>query len=111
VGSSSQEVLNKCVDMALKDVVSGCGGDELGLDCVILEICCNLSDSMILSLICRLAGLVMLSNQRWLISVLQLFPQVHLCSMHGFLLSSSFIILACTFRSIYESPNLLSAVC
>jgi len=46
VGSPSLEVFKNCGDVALRYVVSGHGGDELGLDWVSLEIFSNLHDSM-----------------------------------------------------------------
>jgi len=44
VASPSMEVFKRCVDVALRDMVSGHGEDEL----VILEVFSNLNDSMIL---------------------------------------------------------------
>lgn len=38
VGESSLEVFRDCEDVALGDVVSGSGGDGLGLDVVILQV-------------------------------------------------------------------------
>ena len=46
--SQSLEVFKKHVDAALKDMVSGQGGDGLGLDYIILLVFSNLNDSMIL---------------------------------------------------------------
>ena len=44
--SPSLGVFTKCEDVALRDVVSGHGGDGLGLDCMILEVFSNLNDSV-----------------------------------------------------------------
>lgn len=46
--SLSQEVLQNGEEVAQRDLVSGCGGDGLRLDLVILVIISNLDDSMIL---------------------------------------------------------------
>ena len=46
IGSPFLEVFETCGDVALRDVVSGHGGDELGLDWVILEVFSNLTDSV-----------------------------------------------------------------
>ena len=47
VESPSLEVFENCGDVALRDMVSGHGGDGLGSD-LILEVFSNLSDSVIL---------------------------------------------------------------
>jgi len=44
--SPSLKVFKKCGDMALRNMVSGHGGDGLSLDLVILEVFSNLHDSM-----------------------------------------------------------------
>ena len=46
--SLSLEVFKSCGDVALRDVVSGHGGDGLRLDMVVLDILTTLHDSMIL---------------------------------------------------------------
>ena len=46
--SPSLEVSEKCVDVALKDVVSGHGLGGLGLDWKVLVVFSNLNSSMIL---------------------------------------------------------------
>ena len=43
VGSPSMGMFKKHRDVALRDVVSGHGGDGLGLDWVILAVFCNLN--------------------------------------------------------------------
>ena len=43
VGSPSMRMFKKHRDVALRDVVSGHGGDGLGLDWVILVVFCNLN--------------------------------------------------------------------
>ena len=48
VGSPSLEVLKNRGDVALRDVVSGHGGNGLALDWMVLVIFSNLNDSMIL---------------------------------------------------------------
>ena len=48
VESPSLEVLNYHGDVALRDVVSGHGGDELGLDWVILVLFSDLNRPVIL---------------------------------------------------------------
>ena len=40
------EMVKNCVDVALRDTVSGHGGDELGMDKVILVVFSNCNDSM-----------------------------------------------------------------
>jgi len=47
VESSSLEVLKNQGDVALRDTVSGCGGDGLGSDSMILEVFSNFNDSTI----------------------------------------------------------------
>ena len=46
--SPSLEGFKKCRDVALRDVVSGHGGDGLGLDWMFLVVFSNLDDSEIL---------------------------------------------------------------
>ena len=46
MGSPSLDVFQNHGDVALRDVVSECGGDGLGLGLVILEVFPNLRDSM-----------------------------------------------------------------
>ena len=46
--SLSLEVFKKCVDVALMDMVSGCGGDGLVIGLDNLSDLSNLKDSMIL---------------------------------------------------------------
>ena len=48
VESLSLEVFKNCRDVALRDVVSGHGGDGLGLDWMFLVVFSNLDDSEIL---------------------------------------------------------------
>ena len=48
VESLSLDVFKNCRDVALRDVVSGHGGDGLGLDWMILVVFSNLDDSEIL---------------------------------------------------------------
>ena len=48
MGSPSLEVLKNRGDVALRDVVSGHGGNGLALDWMVLVIFSNLNDSMIL---------------------------------------------------------------
>ena len=47
VGSPSLEVFQNCGDVALRDVVSGHGGDGLGLNWMILVVFASLNDSVI----------------------------------------------------------------
>ena len=46
--SLSLEVFNICVDAALRDVGSACGGDGLELDLMILEVFSSLTGSVML---------------------------------------------------------------
>ena len=46
MGSPSLEVFKNCVDVALRNMVNGHGGNGLGLDLMILELFSNLNDSM-----------------------------------------------------------------
>ena len=46
VQSPSLGVIRSCGDVALRDVVSGHGGDWLELDRIVLEVFSNLNDSM-----------------------------------------------------------------
>ena len=48
VGSPSLEVFKNCGDVALRYVVSGHGGDELGLDWMTLKVSSDLNDSVVL---------------------------------------------------------------
>jgi len=48
VQSLSLVVFQHCGDVALRDMVSGHGGDDLGLDLVTLEAFSNFNDSVIL---------------------------------------------------------------
>ena len=48
VESPSLEVFKNCVDVALRDVVSGHGANGLGLDTMILVVFPNLNNFMIL---------------------------------------------------------------
>ena len=47
VGSLSLEVFKNCVDVALRDMVSGHGGDGLEVRLVVLWVLSNLNDSML----------------------------------------------------------------
>ena len=49
----SLEVLKKHVDVVLKDMVSGHGGDGLSLDLMILVVFSNLNDSVVLNANCK----------------------------------------------------------
>ena len=44
--SSSLEVFKNSGDVVLRDMVSGHGGDELGLNLMILVVCSNLNESI-----------------------------------------------------------------